>query len=182
MSPIRSLLVSSLCALSGLALAGDFSPYVDAEGNISRPTDIRTDFVHLGSWAVLDEGSDAHGLHDVYTERRSVEHYRRTGAFPDGATLIKEIRTLESAGLTTGNPVVWGDQPAVWFVMVKDSRQRFPDHPLWGDGWGWALYKADAPSRNVASSYRKDCMACHVPAKATDRVFVQGYPTLRAAE
>ena len=96
----------------------------------------------------------------------------------DGATLVKEIRKLETSAMTTGNPVVWGSDAAVWFVMVKDAKGRFASNPLWGDGWGWALFKADAPAKNVAVSYAADCMGCHVPAAKTDRVFIQGYPTL----
>jgi hypothetical protein len=53
-----------------------FSPYVDANGKISLPDDFRTSMVHLGSWFV-PEGS-ASGFHDVYTEKASVEAYRRT--------------------------------------------------------------------------------------------------------
>ena len=89
----RALLASAI-ALPLIATAGDFSPYVDAKGGISRPTDFRTGFVHLGSYAVLDEKSAARGLHDVYTEKASAEHYRKTGQFPDGATLVKEICKL----------------------------------------------------------------------------------------
>ncbi len=112
------------------------------------------------------------------TEKASAEHYRKTGKFPDGATLVKEIRKLETSAMTTGDPVVWGSDAAVWFVMVKDAKGRFASNPLWGDGWGWALFKADAPAKNVAVSYAADCMGCHVPAAKTDRVFIQGYPTL----
>ena len=43
------------------------------------------------------------------------------------------------------------------------------------------LVKADAPAKNVAVSYKADCMGCHVPAAKTDRVFIQGYPTLTDA-
>jgi hypothetical protein len=173
----RMLLASSL-ALPLAAVAGNFSPYVDDKGGISRPTDFRTTFVHLGSYAVLDEKSAAHGLHDVYTERRSAEHYRKTGQFPDGATLVKEIRKLERSAMTTGDPVVWGSDAAIWFVMIKDAKGRFAGNPLWGDGWGWALFTAAAPATNAAISYAGDCQGCHVPAAGTDRVFVQGYPTL----
>ena len=174
-----------LCALLGAALAGplwaaDFSAYVDDTGQISRPEDVRTRFVHLGSWAVNDADSAARGFHDVYTEPETVEHYRKTGQFPDGATLVKEIRQLEQSDMTTGKGVMYGSAPAVWFVMVKDATGRFADNPLWGDGWGWALFKADDPAKNVATSYEADCMSCHVPAADTDRVFIQGYPTLGA--
>lgn len=177
---LGNALLASALTLPLAAAAGDFSVYVDDKGRISRPADFRTHFVHLGSWAVLDEKSAARGLHDVYTERASAEHYRKTGQFPDGATLVKEIRKLETSAMTTGNPVVWGSSPAVWFVMVKDATGRFADNPLWGDGWGWALFKADAPEANAAVSYEADCKACHVPAAKTDRVFIQGYPTLVA--
>lgn len=171
-------LITCVLALPVVATAADFSPYVDAQGNISRPTNFRTQFVHLGSYAVLDEKSEAHGLHDVYTEKASAEAYRKTGKFPDGTTLVKEIRKLETAAMTTGNPVAWGSEAAVWFVMIKDAKGRFDSNPQWGDGWGWAMFKADSPAKNVANSYASDCMGCHIPATKTDRVFIQGYPTL----
>lgn len=181
----RALAAGAVLALTVLALpaqgqspAGSFSPWVDDKGQISLPKDFRTRFVHLGSWAVTDEKSASRGMHDVYTEASSVEHYRRTGRFPDGATLVKEVRAFSTGGLTTGNPVLWAGDPAVWFVMVKDGRGRFAGNPLWADGWGWALFKADAPQRNVATRYETDCQACHIPASKTDRVFIQGYPTL----
>ena len=178
-SLVAALLISLLMSVSAQA-EKTFSPYVDVKGNISLPKDFRTKFVHLGSWAVTDEASSARGLHDVYSERSTAEHFRKTGKFPDGATLVKEIRKLESGAMTTGNPVLWGSAPAVWFVMVKDTKGRFAGNPLWADGWGWALFKADDPKKNVAKSYEADCKGCHIPAEKTDRVYIQGYPTLSA--
>jgi len=105
-SVVAALILSLLMSVSAQA-AKPFSPYVDAKGNISIPKDFRTRFVHLGSWAVTDEASSARGFHDVYSERSSVKYYRKTGKFPDAATLVKEIRTLESGAMTTGNPVLW---------------------------------------------------------------------------
>ena len=170
--------IASTLAMPLLA-ADSFSPYVDGKGQINLPKNFRSDFVHLGSWAVTDDKSESRGFHDVYTERKSLDHYRKTGVFPDGATLVKEIRNLETGPLTTGNPVHWAGKPAVWFVMIKDWKGRFPGNPLWEDGWGWAMYKADDPRKNAASSYKADCQACHIPAAQTDRVFVQGYPLLK---
>ncbi len=110
---LTGALLASALVLPLAVTAGDFSPYVDSQGGISRPTDFRTNFVHLGSYAVLDEKSASRGLHDVYTEKASAEHYRKTGKFLDGATLVKEIRKLETSAMTTGNPVVWGSDAAV---------------------------------------------------------------------
>lgn len=88
---LTGALLASALVLPLAVTAGDFSPYVDSQGGISRPTDFRTNFVHLGSYAVLDEKSASRGLHDVYTEKASAEHYRKTGKFLDGATLVKGV-------------------------------------------------------------------------------------------
>ncbi len=175
---VCTLLLSS--TVTGTAFAAKaFSPYVDARGSISLPKDFRTRFVHLGSWAVQQQGAPGEGFHDVYTEAASAAAFRKTGKWPDGATLVKEIRSVKSGTLTTG-PAIWAGENKVWFVMVKDSKGRFTDSLNWGDGWGWALFEAKDPSKNASTSHDKDCKACHVPAQATDWVFLDGYPTLRS--
>ena len=68
---------------------------------------------------------------------------------------------------------------AAWFVMVKDQKGRFKGNPNWGEGWGWALFKPADPEKNVSTNYRKDSIGCHIPAKKTDWVYLQGYPTLK---
>ena len=77
----------------------EFSAFVDADGNIELPIDFRKNMVHLGSWFVPE--GDASGFHDVYTEASSVEAYRRTGKFLDGATLVKELRPNRAGDYTT---------------------------------------------------------------------------------
>lgn len=145
---------------------------------IAVPKDVRANYVHLGSWIVPDAKAPGHGFHDVYAPRKTVDAYRNTGQFVDGTMLVKEIRKIASGPLTTGQGS-WAADPAVWFVMVKDAKGRHKNSPLWGDGWLWALYSADNPATNIAVSYANDCQACHIPAAKTDRVFVQGYPTLK---
>jgi hypothetical protein len=160
------------------ALADEtFSPYVDDAGNISLPDDFRATMVHLGSWFVPEGG--ASGFHDVYTEQATVEAYRQTGKFPDGATLVKELRASAAGDYTTGQNVSYATGGLMqWFVMVKDTQGRFADDPRWGDGWGWALFKPDNPGSNVAADYKTDCLGCHVPAKANDWIYTEAYPTL----
>jgi len=62
--------------------------------------------------------------------------------------------------------------------MIKDTKGRFTDNPLCGDGWGWALYKPADKSKNVSTDYKTDCRGCHVPTKDKDWVYVEAYPTL----
>nr|WP_269808714.1 cytochrome P460 family protein [Enterovibrio nigricans] len=92
--------------------------------------------VHLGSWFVPDGG--ASGFHDVYTEKSAVEAFRETGEFPDGATVVKELRAHSSGDFTTGSGVSHATRELKqWFVMIKDSENRFSGNKIWGDGWGW---------------------------------------------
>ncbi len=174
------LLASTLGWTSAALMAGEgFSPYVDANGNINFPKGFRTSMVHLGSWFVPEGG--ASGFHDVYTEKESVEAYRETGKFPDGATLVKELRASKSGSFTTGQGVSYAtSELKQWFVMIKDSKNRFAGNPLWGEGWGWALFKPGDPSKNVATNFQTDCLGCHVPAKDQDWVYTEAYPTLSA--
>src|SRR5262249_40868778 len=74
----------------------------------------------------------------------------------------------------------WAEGTKVWFVMIKDAKGRFPGNPLWGDGWGWALFKSDAPDTQIATDFKKDCLGCHIPAQETDWAYVSGYPVLSA--
>ncbi|WP_293369267.1 cytochrome P460 family protein [Nevskia sp.] len=177
-----ALAVASLAPLTVAAADNRFSAHVDSSGQISLPKDFRSTWTHLGSWVVQQDGAPGQGFHDVYTEPTSAAAFRKTGQWPDGATLVKEIRSIRSGALTTG-PGLWAGDNKVWFVMIKDSKGRFRSQEKtkgnWGDGWGWALFDAKDPSKNLSASHEKDCKGCHLPAQATDWVFVEGYPTLR---
>ncbi|GJL75231.1 cytochrome P460 family protein [Nitrosomonas sp.] len=156
-----------------------FSPYVDKSGNISLPNDFRITMVHLGSFFVPE--GDASGFHDVYTEAETALHYRKHGKFPDGATLVKELRPSKAGDYTTGKNVSYatGDIKQ-WFVMIKDTQERFKNSPIWGNGWGWALFKTTDISKNASNDYKADCLGCHIPAEKTDWIYIEGYPTLTA--
>jgi Cytochrome P460 len=151
---------------------------VDKAGNIRKPSDYRDRYQALGTYAVVDlnGGTD---LHYTYASPGTAEYYRKTGKFADGTVLVKEVFGSDHAQMTTGD-AHWATGTKVWFVMIKDEKGRYPGNPLWGDGWGWALFKSDAPEKQVATDYKKDCLGCHVPAMTTDWVYVQGYPVLAA--
>jgi hypothetical protein len=152
-----------------------FDRFVRPDGSFSFPgASARDGLVHLGSWYVPD--GDARGFHNVYTQPESLAAYRATGEFPDGAVLLKEIRRATKANYTTGNDVASAAEIVQWFLMVKDRKGRHPGNPLWQEGWGWALFKADAPTTNAATSFTTDCQGCHIPARATDWVYKNAYP------
>ncbi len=149
---------------------------LDKAGNIRKPADYRDRYQALGTFEVVDLKGD-HEMHYTYALPGTAEYYRKTGKFADGTVLVKEVFGTDHGPMTTGD-AHWASGTKVWFVMIKDEKGRYPGNPLWGDGWGWALYKSDAPNKQVATDYKKDCLGCHVPAQATDWVYVQGYPGL----
>ena len=176
------IVVATVIAVHGEA-PESFSPYVDAQGSISIPPDYRN-WAFLGSWHIAPQkgsgdAAGAAGFHNVYVQPSAVEAYRRTGRFPDGAVIVKELLKTESGDMTTGE-VSWATEVEGWFIMVKDDRGRFPDNPLWGGGWGWVLFNSSDPQKTVTRNWRTDCLGCHTPARQTDWVFVQGYPILRS--
>jgi Cytochrome P460 len=150
---------------------------VDKNGNISKPADYRDVFQMMGAYAVIDPKGNE--LHYSYASPGAIDSYRRNKKFADGTVLVKEVFGTEHAQLSTGN-ANWASNIKVWFVLIKDAKGRYPNNPLWGDGWGWALFKSDAPDKQVAVDYKKDCLGCHVPAKADDWIYVKGYPTLHS--
>ena len=158
-----------------------FQSATDGKGNIKLPdVDYRKDWVSLGPWAVAAEEGEqgSQGIHAVYTQLDSVEAYRKTGKFPDGAVLIKELFSTVTEEMTTGT-VSRAGQTTGWFVMIKDSTGRFPGNKLWGDGWGWAYFDAKDRVNTKTTDYEADCKGCHVPVKNSDWVYVQGYPVLK---
>jgi S-formylglutathione hydrolase FrmB len=152
---------------------------VDAHGNLHVPADYRDTYQLLGSWAVAaDEGRGSKELHVVLASPGSVEAYRKNGRFPDGSVLVKEVFKTATKEMTTGT-VSHADDLKGWFVMVKDSAGRYPGNALWGDGWGWSWFDAVNPTKTTSTDYRLNCKSCHVPAQATDWIYVDGYPALK---
>ncbi len=160
-----------------------YDRYVESDGTITVPEDYRTRFTFLGTFSVA--GGDSAGgqaeFHQVYIDPDSIEHYRSTQQFPDGAILVKELQKARALDMTTGHASSWKED-AGWFVMIKDTRARFKDNGLWGDGWGWALFDASDRMKPTTTDYKAECIACHIPAKKTDWVHVWAYPLLGAKD
>jgi Cytochrome P460 len=152
---------------------------VDATGNLHVPDAYQTTYELLGSWAIAaDQGQGSQELHVVRASPRTIASYRKEGHFPDGTVLVKEVFQTATGRLTTGT-VSHAENLKGWFVMMKDGNGRYPGNNLWGDGWGWSWFDADNPSKTTSTNYKKDCLGCHVPAQASDWVYVDGYPPLK---
>jgi hypothetical protein len=151
----------------------------DANGNLHVPDAYRSTYQLLGSWAVAaDQGQGSKELHVVHASPETIAAYRKDGRFPDGAVLVKEVFQAATGQMTTGT-VSRAETLKGWFVMMKDTNGRHADNKLWGDGWGWSWFDADNPSKTTSTDYKTDCQSCHVPARASDWIYVGGYPPLK---
>jgi hypothetical protein len=165
-------------------VSNTYQTLVNDKGDISLPVDFQRNWSFLGTWSVAKSGEDsndsigAQGLHNVYVQPDAIDDYRRTGKFSDGTVFIKELLQASTGPMTTGT-ISWGSKVDGWFVMVKDDHQRFPGNKLWGDGWGWVLINADAPTKAAATDYKIECKGCHIPAQKNDWIYIEGYPSLQ---
>jgi hypothetical protein len=151
---------------------------VDASGNLHVPAGYRTRYEFLGSWAVAsDQGRASKELHVVYASPGTITAYRKSGHFSEGTVLVKEVFDAATGEMTTGT-VSHAEVLKGWFVMVKDSNGHYPGNKLWGDGWGWSWFDATGPSKSTSTDYQNDCRSCHVPARASDWVYIGGYAPL----
>ena len=152
---------------------------VDAAGNLHVPNGYRTTYEFLGSWAIAaDQGPGSKELHVVYASPGTITDYRTAGRFSDGAVLVKEVFEATTGQRTTGTVSTAGRLKG-WFVMMKDTGDRYAGNQLWGDGWGWSWFDADKPSNTTSTNYKMNCLGCHVPAQGSDWVYVDGYPPLK---
>ena len=157
---------------------GTTAAVVDDKGNLRVPSDYRTAYQMLGSWAVAkDDGPGSKEMHMVYASPGTIAAYRKDGHFPDGTVLVKEVFKTTTKDMTTGTVSSAGTL-AGWFVMVKDSVGRFPGNKLWGDGWGWSWFDATNPRKTTSTDYTTDCQSCHEPARQSDWIYTHGYPVL----
>ncbi len=163
--------------------ASDDEPKVDtavgADGKLHVPSNYRLTYQSLGSWAVAAESEKgSKELHIVYASPGAVAAYRQTGHFPDGAVLVKEVFHASTGQMTTGT-VSRAESLKGWFVMVRDNEGSHPGDKLWGDGWGWSWFDAPNASKTTSTDYKADGLSCHIPARASDWIYVGGYPPLK---
>jgi hypothetical protein len=179
---VAAAVVAVGCGARNTVAAADPSSaatIVDAGGNLHVPPDYRTTYQMLGSWAIAaDDGRGSKDFHVVLASPGSIDAYSKNGHFPEGTVLVKEVFTAATKEMTTGT-VSRADKLSGWFVMVKDSSGRYSANALWGDGWGWSWFDAADPSKTTSKNYKNDCRSCHVPAQASEWVYVDGYPALK---
>ncbi len=128
-------------------------------------------------------------FHNVYMEPSAFAEYAKTGAFPEGTQIVKELVLVKksengnepdgSATEVCGRGYFPGEFHGLE-LTVKDTK-RFAQEP---GGWAYFSFGHKAPpyEKTAAALPTESCNACHEGAAAQDFVFTQFYPVLRAAK
>ena len=121
--------------------------------------------------------------HNVYIEEKNVDAYLKTGSFPEGTVIVKELtRVLKptfpdgSRTEPSGRGYFNGEFNGI-DLTVKDSK-RFAKT----NGWGFFTFgHHPLPyAASAAESSVSECAGCHIANVAkTDMTWIQFYPILR---
>jgi hypothetical protein len=119
-------------------------------------------------------------------EKKNFDAYQKTGKFPEGTVIVKELVLLQkptfpdgSQQAPSGRGYFEGDFNGM-DVSVKDSK-RFAGT----NGWGYFTFGHHALpyEQTAAESSTAECAGCHIANVAqTDMTYEQFYPVLRASQ
>lgn len=156
------------------------SPTFDEKGMLVRPKGWRK-WIYVGTPLTPHDMNDNKAafpeFHNVYMDPESFATFERTGKFPNGTQLVKELVLVGSKRAVSGNGYFMGDFAGLE-VAVKDT-VRFKDEP---GGWAYFSFGHKAKYESKAAAFPSaSCNACHAASADTDFVFTQYYPVLREA-
>jgi Cytochrome P460 len=121
--------------------------------------------------------------HHVYIEQKNVDAYLKTGEFPEGTVIVKELTRVLNPTFPDGSrtePSGRGYFNGAYNgidMEVKDSKKYAKTN-----GWGYYTFGHHPLPYNKTSAERpvSECAGCHIANVAkTDMTWIQFYPLLR---
>ena len=160
-----------------------------ADGKIVRPEpSLYRKWVYVGTPLTPNDMNDGEAsfpeFHAVYMDPISFASFEKTGVYPEGTVLIKELSAVGAKEASSGTGYFMGEFTGLE-ITVKDS-VRYNDEP---GNWGYYSFGHKYPLKDEATMNRTaSCNACHEKTAANnaqnlskDWVFEQYYPVLSAA-
>jgi hypothetical protein len=118
-------------------------------------------------------------FHHVYIDPASFAAYKKTGTFPNGTVIVKELAGVGAKNSASGSGYFAGEFIGV-AAAVKDAK-RFAKEPGY---WAYFSFMGDGgkPLASAKAQATTACNTCHQQNAAEDWVFTQHYPVLRAVK
>ena len=114
----------------------------------------------------------------MYLNKMAWDNHKRTGKFPEGTVMVKELVSVGKKQASSGKGYFMGEFVGLE-AAVKDSK-RFPNEPGY---WAYFTFGHSYPLASQKKAERTaSCAACHQSLAADDMVFTQYYPVLQAAK
>jgi hypothetical protein len=182
-------LMSSIFAQRGFAQGQSMSvpdaekPKFTADGElIAFSPEVYREWIWVGEPLTPNDLNDGEAnfpeFHDVYINPSAWQEWKKSGTFPEGTVMVKELTSVGAKKATSGNGYFQGEFTGLEHA-VKDSK-RFPPE---AKGWGYFTFGHKYPLKKQAPPQMfTSCAQCHVANAASDMVFTQYYPKLRWAQ
>ena len=172
------VIVGVLVATAGFAQQAA-APQLEGKATLLRPQGYR-EWIFVGSSLGLayaqnpeQDSRNSTIYHNVYINPAGYRGFMQTGKFPDGTMMALELFSSE----VKKEPGLQGSYEKDFVALefsVKDS-SRFEG------GWGYFNFTDRGAVKEKAEAMPQNtCWACHDKNAATDHVFTQFYPVLRA--
>ena len=105
---ISLLITLALLTPSSSVFAQEFpKPVFNAEGELLRPDVSYREWVYVGTPLTPNDlnppVANFPEFHNVYIHPDDFDHWKRTGNFPDGTVIVKELVTVGANQATSGN-------------------------------------------------------------------------------
>jgi len=192
--PMAALAVASVNADQTQPSGAVFNP----DGTVQLPTGFRKwvfvgapltpEGLNNGKFNCNAEGknctrSNFPEYHHVYIEQKNVDAYLKTGDFPEGTVIVKELTRVRDPEFPDGSrkePSGRGYFNGAYNgidMSIKDSK-RFAKT----NGWGFFTFGHHPMPYEKTSAERPaaECAGCHIANVAsTDMTYIQFYPLLR---
>ena len=158
-------------------------PRYTSDGKLIAPSaDVYREWIFVGTPVTPNDMNDGEAsfpeFHNVYINPTAWKEWKKSGKFPEGTYIIKELTSVGTKQATSGNGYFQGEFTGL-DASVKDTRR----YPAEAKGWGYYSFGHSYPlARETAAREFVTCAQCHVNNAAEEMVFAQYYPALRAAK
>jgi len=151
------------------------------DGELARPVNYRR-WIFAGTPLTPNDMNDGEAafpeFHNVYINPEAFAEYERSGTFPDGTVLVKELVSVGSKSAPSGKGYFMGEFIGLEVAVKYSARfNKEPGH------WAYFSFGHEYPLKTRAERQPvANCSTCHNANAAQDFVFTQYYPVLRAAK